>query len=272
MRNLFALLSLPASLLLFLSTDRARTSAIDAQWPYNLPPHVKYYPEDEPLVRRNVEIQRRLGEQKPQGVRKMSEDEGEMFQLDYWQFDLGDDTSWLGQLDSVTNRRTLPCEVKDGLEPAANTSMPLFLQPPFPLHNKQPMTSNFLFRRLLRTPFAELVRRDFQCPTNTSNCISVGFPNSCCASGTTCIAVPDTGAGGVGCCAPGVNCNSGQVVGCQQGYTLCPGSYGGGKFDPRGLPVFCELTTFLKDAVFPDIRVQVLDVSFQPLSDTENIC
>ena len=172
-------------------------------------------------------------EQKPLGVRKMSVDEGEMFHLDYWRFDLEDDASWSGQPDPGINRRTPHYEGMDDAEPATNASMPLSLQPPYPLHNKQPMTLNPLFRRLLRTPFAELARRDFQCPTNTSNCISVGFPNSCCATGTTCIAVTDTGAGGVGCCAPGANCNSGQVVGCQQGYTLCPGSYGGGEFNPE---------------------------------------
>lgn len=237
MRNLSALLSLPASLLLFLSTASAHTLAIDAQWPYNLPPHVKYFPEDEPLARRNVEIQRKLVEQTPRGVRKMSVEEGEMFFLEYWQFDLADEMLESGEPDPGIKSR-IPTSYRqygemDNTEPAMNTSIPLFLQPPFPLHNKQPMTSNPLFRRLLRTPFAELARRDFQCPTDTSNCVSVGFPNSCCATGTTCIAVTDTGAGGVGCCAPGTNCNSGQVVGCQQGYTLCAGSYGGGELDSK---------------------------------------
>ncbi|KAL9117435.1 MAG: hypothetical protein Q9187_006029 [Circinaria calcarea] len=235
MRNSSTLLSLPLSLLLLLSAAPAQTSAIDVQWPYNLPPHVKYFPEDEAMVRRNVEIHRKLVEDKPRGVRKMSIDEGEMFFLDYWQFDLGDDASWSDQPNPDVNRRTPPLyqqyEETDSAEPGKNASLPWFLQPPFPLHYKQPIISNPLLRRLWRTPFAELDRRDFQCPTNTSDCLDVGFPNSCCPTGTTCIGVTDTGSGGVGCCAPGVNCSSGQVVGCQQGYTLCPGSYGGGKID-----------------------------------------
>ena len=235
MRNLSALLSLPASLLLLLSAAPAQTSALDVQWPYNLPPHVKYFPEDEPLVQRNVETQRKVVEQTPLGVRKMSIDEGEMFFLDYWQFDLGDNAAWSGRRESAMNGRTPTLHGKyeemDGREPVTNASIPLFLQPPFHLHNKHPVTSNPVLRRLPRTLFAQLDRRDFLCPTNTSDCLSVGFPNSCCPTGTTCIGVTDTGSGGVGCCAPGVNCDSGQVVGCQQGYTLCPGSFGGGKVD-----------------------------------------
>src|SRR5450755_1881366 len=86
MRLLTQLFALPASLLLLIATSPTCVPAQDLQWPYNLPPHVKYYPEDEALVRRDIEIQQRLQRQPAVGVRKMSDDPGEMFFLDYWSF------------------------------------------------------------------------------------------------------------------------------------------------------------------------------------------
>ncbi|KAK6438026.1 hypothetical protein LTR95_005775 [Oleoguttula sp. CCFEE 5521] len=91
MRDFAAWLALPATLLGFIAFPEA--AAADAlQWPYNLPPTVKYHPEHEPLVKRQLEAKEKLASQRPIGMRKMSEDEGEMFFLHYWDF--GDIVDW----------------------------------------------------------------------------------------------------------------------------------------------------------------------------------
>ncbi|MCJ1475363.1 hypothetical protein MMC13_004025 [Lambiella insularis] len=47
---------------------------------------MKYFPEDEPLIRRNFALQDKIAHQSPSAVKKMSTDEGEMFFLEYWRF------------------------------------------------------------------------------------------------------------------------------------------------------------------------------------------
>ncbi|KAG9903001.1 hypothetical protein KCV05_g15656, partial [Aureobasidium melanogenum] len=84
MRNtVTGLLAIPAALL----TAIFATPAYSQDWPYNLPPGAKYYPEHEHRIRRDLEIQQKLNLTSPCGMRKMSDDEGEKFFLDYWQFD-----------------------------------------------------------------------------------------------------------------------------------------------------------------------------------------
>ena len=224
---LFALLVLSISI---------TSLALEGQWPYNLSPDIKYYPEDEPMVQRTVEIQKRLVNQKPVAVCKMSEDEGEMFFLDYWQFDRTEDTlraddpyqsirEGSAMLDPQMNVKE-----KSQIDRMANASMSIYYLPPVLLHAEQPTTPNPLFRRLLRTPLARLDRRDFVCPSGTSSCASIGQPNICCPTEDTCQLVSGSALGNVGCCASGQQC-SGAVQNCQTGYTPCPGSSGGGMFN-----------------------------------------
>ena len=79
------MLNLPPALLAIII---ACSSAVESQeWPYNLPAHVKYYPEEEHVIKRNVEVERRLLSQIPVGMKKMSGDPGEKFMMDFWQFD-----------------------------------------------------------------------------------------------------------------------------------------------------------------------------------------
>ena len=80
------LLALPALLTLSIPI----TSGQSQDWPYNLPAGAKYYPEHESYLKRDLEIQRRINTAPPSAMRKMSEDEGEKFFLDYWQFDIPD--------------------------------------------------------------------------------------------------------------------------------------------------------------------------------------
>ncbi|KAG9676741.1 hypothetical protein KCU99_g3501, partial [Aureobasidium melanogenum] len=82
-KTVTGLLAIPAALL----TVIFATPAYSQDWPYNLPPGAKYYPEHEHHIRRDLEIQQKLNLISPCGMRKMSDDEGEKFFLDYWQFD-----------------------------------------------------------------------------------------------------------------------------------------------------------------------------------------
>ncbi|KAG2163672.1 hypothetical protein JADG_003411 [Aureobasidium aubasidani] len=78
--SVVGLFALPATLFFVIFTP------VNGQdWPYNLPAGAKYYPEHEHHIRRDLEIQQRLNVASPSGIRKMSEDEGEKFFLDYWQ-------------------------------------------------------------------------------------------------------------------------------------------------------------------------------------------
>src|SRR5690348_7797091 len=83
------LAALPPSLLFFLAHTLLPSVATASQppWPYNLPPDVKYYPEDEKMIKRDLDIQRRLLHSPVKGVRKMTGDPGEKFYLDYWRFE-----------------------------------------------------------------------------------------------------------------------------------------------------------------------------------------
>lgn len=140
------------------------------------------------------------GEKSIRGVRKMSNDEGEKFFLDYWSFHDSNERS----MGNITD---------------SDPARPRQIQPrSYPY---QPAAFPNLARGL------SLFQRDFQCPAGTSSCTSINRPSSCCASGDTCELVQDTGSGDVGCCPQGQTC-SGVVGSCQSGYTACPASLGGG--------------------------------------------
>lgn len=230
-------LSLPASLLLLIVSLPVRTISTEPQWPYNLPPHVKYFPEDEHLVRRNLGIQQRLVGHQPAGVRKMSDDEGEMFFMEYWQFEHEDDDRSMDDRRDQVLKRGIPslripgAHGTDGVdEHWANASIPHKLLPPFPLHyDKQDKINPHIGWSPLspRALFPSHAKRDFQCPTGTSACTSINRPNSCCATGETCQIITNTGLGDVGCCGQGLTC-SGAVSNCSPGNTPCPSAQGGG--------------------------------------------
>ena len=215
MRNLAQLLSLPPSLLLLISHAFPASSQ---QWPYNLPPHVKYFPEDEPKVKRNVEAMGQLAVQKPVGVRKMSDDEGEMFFPDYWQFD---------PRETTLKRRALPNPPITGEYTNTSAQSPMLLPPVLP-HSDSDSDLGVLAPARYLLP-RSLFARDFSCPAGTSSCNSINRPNACCGSSESCIIVPDTGVGDVGCCPAGVRCTGG-AIGCNTaaGYSSCPGSGNGG--------------------------------------------
>ncbi|OAP54242.1 hypothetical protein AYL99_11343 [Fonsecaea erecta] len=207
------LAALPSSLLILITSSIPSVTAqdLDWQWPYNLPPDSKYYPEDELLVRRDLDVQRKLQKSNPTGVRKMSGDPGEMFYLQYWGFDEQQDEEEF-HMDSLD---------------WANATLFASFHQPVRVHDSY--QNPRIFRRLLPGwhLFAE---RDFQCPTGTSACTSIDRPNSCCATGYTCQLVQDTGngLGDVGCCPNGQVCGDALSTSCASGYTSCPNNPGGG--------------------------------------------
>lgn len=137
------------------------------------------------------------GQQIPTAVRKMSDDEGEKFFFNYWGFDSGTD-----EVNSFLSSRNVI--VSD-------------LRPPILVHTS----------KSARRALSMLWGRDFKCPTDTFSCSSIGQSSSCCSDGDSCVIVQNTGLGVVGCCPDGETC--GETVGaCENGYTSCPSSIGGG--------------------------------------------
>jgi len=134
-------------------------------------------------------------------MRKMSEDEGEMFFLHYWDF---------GEKD------------ENGLENYANASVPM--NAPLARHFSS-MSKRYKF------PGHSLFSRDNwgSCPAGTKSCTEINQPDSCCGTNDQCITVSDSGNGNVGCCPAGQSCGN-AVSGCDQsqGQMSCPNSENGG--------------------------------------------
>lgn len=206
---------LPESLLalLLLQLTRPATAEPQPAWPHNLPGHLKYFPENEAHMKRSLSVQERLERgERPIGVRKMSEDEGEMFFLDHWIF----------AGDTERDIHPEPQQQQNG-----NLSISEFSSPLRPLADIN--SPDFFGRFIARSGLAlHLKRDDFKCPAGTSDCSSIGAPNSCCGSGSTCISIKDTGLGSVACCASGTTCEG--TISCNEaaGYSSCPGSENGG--------------------------------------------
>ena len=165
----------------------------ESPWPYNLPPHMKYYPEDEPSVRRNLEIHDKLATSPPNAVKKMGDDAGEMFFLEYWGFE--------EEEQSDKQRRI-----------SGNATM---FGPAIRIHGDLSIAPRSYYKR------------DFTCPTGTNSCTNINRPNSCCPNGLTCNIVSDSGLGDVGCCRDSDSCG-GQSSSCPQDYISCPSENGGG--------------------------------------------
>ncbi|OAX83475.1 hypothetical protein ACJ72_02161 [Emergomyces africanus] len=218
------------------------------------------------LAQRDVEFQNRLAGQSPVGVRKMTDDEGEKFWLDFWYFDdvvVGGSAAVGQQQQSNRRGRRGNDEEFGGLREHRAVNRPdnqkigglgdgmlnisiASSYPPFPLHGNAadeggenqdnrggrggmsfPLLGRSLSRWWLRDGALVFGRRNFNCPADTEPCISINRPNSCCGAGSKCIFVKDTGLGDVGCCRVGDTC-SGDLIECAEGYRPCPHNPGGG--------------------------------------------
>ncbi|PQE19125.1 gpi anchored protein [Rutstroemia sp. NJR-2017a BBW] len=229
-------LGLPTSVLLLLVSQAHTVQAVDgesisARSPSDLAARVKDWvygraeKEEDGVVRRGGDNTA----QSPVGVMKMSVDEGEKFFMEYWQY--GENT----QSEAVEEAETGSVRARDLKEEVrllANASTPITFRAPFALHTED--QSGALAYEELRmrerdsaAALAVLEKREFKCPTGTSNCSSIGYPNSCCASDETCFNIQDTGLGPVGCCPSGGNCG-GTITSCASPNTPCAADVGGG--------------------------------------------
>jgi hypothetical protein len=157
------------------------------------------------VSRRSDELQPDLARAVIRGVKKMSEDEGEKFFFDYWNFDGSDEVS-LTTTNETNSSQSYDAPEAPEIKPRA-----------YPFWRSVPTNMGFSL----------VFRRDFKCPTGTFACTAIDRPNSCCGAGDTCMLVQDTGLGDVGCCPQGQTC-SGIIGSCQEGYKSCPASMGGG--------------------------------------------
>lgn len=206
MRDLLRILSLPPALIALIVTYPTIAIA-EPKSPYDVPAHMKYFPEDEVLVKKGLAAMEQIATKSPIGARKMTEDEAEMFFLDYWQFD---------EEDVPIRRRSLELEY-------LNQTMGDGLLAPLLLHSASSGQSHISNR------MNYLFKRDFQCPAGTNSCESIQRPNSCCSTDETCVSVTDTGQGDVGCCPSGQSCTN-AVSSCDTsaGYTSCEGTSANG--------------------------------------------
>lgn len=194
MRSFSPLLSLPTCLIAL-----ALNLVVEGnhnEWPYNLPRSAKYYPEHEPQVKRGLEAQERLAWQSPVAMKKMGDGAGEKFLLDYWQWDVLEQ----GSLGSF------PAETKQYF----NGSVSGDLIPAILPHNDLQKRRSGLFGR-------RLFAREFECPSGTKTCSSIGS-DLCCNDADTCVETSE----GIGCCPLGASCGS-DVAGCDTdaGFSSC---------------------------------------------------
>lgn len=151
-------------------------------------------------MKRGLDIRERLRHEKPVGMKKMSTDEGEMFMLDNWLF------------ASSESKRAEYEELGNGTYLA---------QPAI-----RPNAANEWFERLQIRDV--LLKRQFKCPEGTLSCSSIGAPDVCCGGSSTCVNVPDSDIGDVGCCPNGQTCAGSISCNEAAGYTSCPNSSNGG--------------------------------------------
>lgn len=218
-----SIFGLPASVLILITSHAVSSEAIQdehspAQWAQNLPAQAKRW-QDGSNRRREVEEHLRLG-RSPVGVMKMGLDEGEKFYMEYWQFE--EDLDQSRMLDSPLRPRDMDEEARL----LANGSAAISFRPPFALHTDY----EDLKARDLRdgaAVLAVLEKRGFVCPTGTSDCGVIGYPNSCCSTDESCFAIQDTGLGPVGCCPKGGSCG-GTISSCNAPNSPCADNLGGG--------------------------------------------
>ncbi|KAJ5689727.1 hypothetical protein N7462_004119 [Penicillium macrosclerotiorum] len=163
------------------------------------------------VFRRNEQNASWMADRSVQGVRKMSDDEGEKFFLEYWQFG--------GEAQTSLPERGLAGENTTVEEVQSEFSPDFFL------------ARSYSFRPSHEPKIGDrsdlLQSRDFKCPTGMTACTSIHRSDRCCNTGDTCELVEDTGLGSVGCCPKGKTC-SGTIGSCQSEYTACSQALGGG--------------------------------------------
>lgn len=192
------------------------------QWPA----HLKYFPEDhidDNTIRRRdreaVDLVIRDGAT-PMEVRKMSDDESEMFFPEYWGFSASGSPYTQPFKRDENDKVRRDYEDEEAL--AVNASAVIPFRPAFNIHEASLPPHDG------RRALAALQRRAFTCPSGTGACSSIGQENYCCGISEDCFIIVDTGLGPVGCCPRGVSC-AGEITTCnlEAGQTPCPQDLGG---------------------------------------------
>lgn len=226
------LLSLPASIL-FLITAHAATSPRGDRLSDNLPDNLRRIPESADQLGVEGRDEQTPLERKPVGVMKMSDDPSQKFYLHYWGYE--DDVPQIDISEPPPGRLLRPRDDDEEAMLLANSSTTISYRSPFALHTDD---ETFALHRLeargrisgrdsaAAAALAALQKRQFACPTGTSDCSSIGYPNSCCGTDETCFKIEDTGLGPVGCCPNGDTCG-GTISGCNSPNTPCAEHQGG---------------------------------------------
>ncbi|KAI3398189.1 hypothetical protein diail_9666 [Diaporthe ilicicola] len=133
------------------------------------------------------------GQRLPTAIRKLSPDAGEKLLHEYFAF--SQDDKEVAQVGTQAQPAMLAKGVLDVEEEellAANSSASISYRAPFAPHfdshlatreNEDGASGWHLFQRA-KNAMARLEKRQFACPTGTSDCSAIGFPNSCCQTGT----------------------------------------------------------------------------------------
>lgn len=170
----------------------------------------------------------------PTAIRKMGTDAGEKFTHEYFAFGEQDAVIQAGtQAKAVVPAHGLLTEEEEALL-AVNSSSSIAYRAPFAAHydsragalDTRSSIDPWEVFRIARLIKARLERRDYACPTGTSSCSAIGYPDSCCQTGATCVKITDTGLGPVGCCPSGESCTG--TIACSGDQQGCPSESGGG--------------------------------------------
>lgn len=262
------LLNLPASIL-FLITAHTTIALQNDRLANNFPENARRIarsPDQRDVEARDEPTP--LG-RTPVGVMKMSDDPSQKFYMHYWGYE--DDLPESNPSDIPPARLLRPRDEDEEALLLANSSAAISYRAPFALHTDEIFGLRHLESRgrmsgrdAAGAALAALQKRQFECPSGTSACTSIGYPNSCCATDETCFKIQDTGLGPVGCCPSGDTCG-GTISGCNSPNTPCAenegGNYeGGGCCIPNyvcagiGCKFCAELSSWLN---FSDLCVQV---------------
>jgi hypothetical protein len=232
MRLTSRLLGLPASILFLITAHTATALRDNRLAANNFPDKARWLDasaDQRDVEARDEQTQTPLGSS-PVGVMKMSDDPAQKFYMHYWGFE--------EELPQANTPEVPPARLlrtRDDEEEAvllANSSAAISFRAPFALHAEDSFALGHLEARGrisgrdASEALAALQKRQFSCPTGTSDCSSIGYPNSCCTTDETCFQIQDTGLGPVGCCPDGDNCG-GSISGCTSPNTPCAENQGG---------------------------------------------
>ncbi|KAL6715033.1 Bud site selection protein 6 [Lecanora helva] len=232
-------------LLLFFAFAPTPLQASNLPWPLQVAE-----PRDRGQAGSGGVLQQNAVDQIPLTMRKMSDDEGEMFWPEYWGLGYTEESSMDQALNGKQTQSRSPfyLDERDDSRQQGNASLFQPLQAAFALHS---VNDQSLLSRLPRD-LSPLDPRAFSCPGGTTVCTSINRPNSCCPNGSTCQIIPDAGSGDVGCCQEGQTCGN-NLAGCASGYSSCPDNSGGGCCIPgyRCLDTGCVMASTAVTTVQP---------------------